>query len=98
MEEACVDQVHGGMLGAAGIGVHRHPVAVLVGVKWTLGIIRAQVTQVIPAGAHEGVHSIGFAFSRAAADRAGREAPGGMQLERAFTRGQPLHVVRQQHG
>ena len=97
MEEAGVDQVHSGVLGAAGVGVYRHPVVVLGRVKRTLGVIRAEVAQVIPAGAHEGVHGVGFAFSGTTANWAGGEAPGGVQLERAFARGQPFYVIWQQY-
>ena len=34
----------------------------------------------------------------AAAFRACRVPPGGMQLQRAFTSRQPFHIIRQQHG
>jgi len=98
MEEAHIHQVHGGMFAAASIGINRHPIAVFLRVKGVAAVIRAEVAHEVPAGAHEGVHRIGFAFRRAAAGRAGGEAPGGVQLERAFTGGQPFHVIRQQHG
>ena len=97
MEETSVDQVHGGMLRAARVGIDRHPIVVLGWVKRSIIIIGAQVAQVVPAGAHEGVHGVGFTFGRLAALWTSGEAPGGMQLERTFASRQPFHVIRQQY-
>ena len=65
VEKARVKQVHGGMLDPACIGIHRHPVVVFFRVEGTFIVIRAQVTQVVPGGAHEGIHGIGFPLGSA---------------------------------
>ena len=98
VEEAGVDEVHGGMFGTAGVCIHGHPIVVLLRVKRTLVVIGAEVTQVIPRGAHEGVHGVGLALSRTATRRTGGKAPGGVEFERALAGGEPLHVIREQDG
>ena len=97
VEEARVQQVHGGVLGAAGVGVDRHPVAVLGGIERSVGALRAEVAQVVPRRAHESVHGVGLALRRLRAARTGGVAPRGMELERALAGRAPLDVVRQLH-
>ena len=98
MEEAGVDQVHGGMLDPAGVDIHGHPIVVLLRIEGGFVVVGAEVAQVIPGGAHEGVHGIGLALGLPAAFRAGGVAPGWVQLQGAFAGGQPLDIFGQQHG
>ena len=59
------------MLDAADVVIDGHPtVGGFLG-EGQLGVVRIGIAQVIPAGAGEGVHGIGLALGRAAADRAG---------------------------
>ena len=82
--EAAVQQMERGMLHAAVIPVHRHPV-----IKRFLGgkllmIMRVAVTQEIPAGAGPLRHGIGFPPGRRAAARTGYIDPIIDQGKRAF--------------
>jgi len=97
MEEAHVNEVHGGMFTAASVSIHRHPIVILLRIERIDVKVWAEVAQEVPARAHEGVHGIGFTFSWSTANRAGGKSPGRVQLEWAFACGQPFHVIRQQH-
>ena len=70
-KEAAVEQVQNGMLDAADVVIDGHPTVCRLAGEGQLGVVRIGIAQVIPAGACEGVHGIGLALSRAAADRAG---------------------------
>ena len=96
VEEARVQQVHGGMFNAACVRVNGHPVVVLGFIERTLVVVRRQVTQVIPRRAHEGVHRVGFADGRFTAHRAGCVLPRRVQLQRRFARRLPFHIFGQQ--
>ena len=96
-EEAGVEQVHDGVLGAAGIDVDRHPVLDLFRVEGRLGVMRAGVAQEIPGRAHEGIQGIRLALGRAAALRAGGIDKLLVVFQRRFAGGFELGVLRQQH-
>ena len=70
-KEAAVEQVQNGVLDAADVVIDRHPAVGGLAGEGQLGVVRVGIAQVIPAGAGEGVHGIGLALGRAAADRAG---------------------------
>ena len=70
-KEAAVEQVQDGMLDAADVVIDRHPTVGGFAGEGQLGVVRVGIAQVIPAGAGKGVHGIGLALGRAAADRAG---------------------------
>ena len=59
------------MLDAADVVIDGHPTVCRLAGEGQLGVVRVGIAQVIPAGAGEGVHGIGLALGRAAADRAG---------------------------
>ena len=59
------------MLDAADVVIDGHPTVGGLTGEGQLGVVRIGIAQVIPAGAGEGVHGIGLALGRAAADRAG---------------------------
>ena len=59
------------MLDAANVVIDGHPTVGSLAGEGQLGVVRVGIAQVIPAGAGEGVHGIGLALGRAAADRAG---------------------------
>ena len=87
MEETRVDQMHGSVLDTAGIGVHRHPIVILLGIEGTFAVMRTQIAQVVPRRAHKGVHGVRLALGRFATYGAGGVLPGGVQLERTLPRG-----------
>ncbi len=68
--EAGVEQVQNGVLDAADVLVHRHPVARAFA-DHGLGVAGVAVAHVVPGRIDEGVHGVGFAPRRCAADRAG---------------------------
>ena len=70
-KEAAVEQVQNGVLDAADVVIDGHPTIGSLAGEGQLGVVRVGIAQVIPAGASEGVHGIGLALGRAAADRAG---------------------------
>ena len=90
--------MHSGVLYPAGVSIDGHPVIILNGVKWPFIVIRAQIPQMVPGRTHKSIHRIRLALSRLSTNRAGRIFPGWVQLQRALTRGQPFHILRQQHG
>ncbi len=98
MEEARVQQVHRGVLDAARVGIHGHPVIVFGLIERTLVIFRRQVAQVIPRRAHERVHRVGLALGRSAAHGTGGVLPGRVQLQRRLAGRLPLHVLGQGYG
>ena len=59
------------MFDAADVVIDGHPTVGGLAGEGQLGVVRIGIAQVIPAGAGEGVHGIGLALGRAAADRAG---------------------------
>ena len=59
------------MLDAADVVIDGHPTVGGFAGEGQLGVVRVGIAQVIPAGAGKGVHGIGLALGRAAADRAG---------------------------
>ena len=59
------------MLDAADVVIDGHPTVGSLAGEGQLGVVRIGIAQVIPAGAGKGVHGIGLALGRAAADRAG---------------------------
>ena len=70
-KEAAVEQVQNGVLDATDVVIDGHPAVGSLAGEGQLGVVRIGIAQVIPAGAGKGVHGIGLALSRAAADRAG---------------------------
>ena len=70
-KEAAVEQVQNGVLDATDVVIDGHPTVGGLAGERQLGVVRVGIAQVIPAGASEGVHGIGLALGRAAADRAG---------------------------
>ena len=70
-KEAAVEQVQNGVLDATDVVIDGHPTVGCLAGERQLGVARVGIAQVIPAGAGEGVHGIGLALRRAAADRAG---------------------------
>ena len=59
------------MLDATDVVIDGHPTVGSLAGEGQIGVVRIGIAQVIPAGAGEGVHGIGLALGRAAADRAG---------------------------
>ena len=70
-KEAAVEQVQDGVLDAADVVIDGHPTVGGFAGEGQLGVVWVGIAQVIPAGAGKGVHGIGLALGRAAADRAG---------------------------
>ena len=97
-EEAGVEQMHGGVLDAAGVLIDRQPVAAAAGVPRHVGcgqglarlVVGIDVGVLIPAGAHEGVHGIGLALGAAVALRTIHVAEAFMIVEGAFAGGLTL--------
>ena len=94
-EEARIEQVHHGVLGAAGIDVDRQPVGRFLRIEGSFGVGGGEVAVLIPRRAHEGVHGVGFSRRRVTFDVRGGE-------ERRIRRqgaapGGELHVLRQEH-
>ncbi len=95
MEKPSVNQMHVGVLNTSGVNVHRHPVIVFLLVKRPFGIGRAEIAQVVPGGAHESIHSVGFPGGFFPAVGTDGVLPGGMQLKWAFSGRQPFNLIRQ---
>ena len=95
-EEARIEQVQHGVLDAADILIHRHPVGERPPVQRRLVARRAEA-QEIPAGIDEGIEGVGVAQGAAPAGRAGHALPGRVPFERVAG---PVdgHVVGQRHG
>ena len=70
-KEAAVEQVQNSVLDAADVVIDGHPTVCRLAGEGQLGVVRVGIAQVIPAGAGKGIHGIGLALGRAAADRAG---------------------------
>ncbi|KAF5028666.1 hypothetical protein DSECCO2_656680 [anaerobic digester metagenome] len=87
-----------GVLHAADVLVHGHPVLERGGVECAVILAGAGVAREIPRGLHEGVHGVGFAAGLAPALGAGafREFGGVGQGRAAILVG--AHFQRQQHG
>lgn len=69
-EEPRIQKVHAGMLRAADILVHREHLVDDRRVPRHLGVFVVGIAQVVPRGAHEGVHRVRVALRIRAADRA----------------------------
>jgi len=103
-EETRVKQVHGRVLVAARVLVHRQPVA--PGFLVPRGIIRGQFLAGLPVGrdvrvlvprrAHERVHGVGLAPCRPAALGARGVQIALVKLQRVFARGRDLRIGRQE--
>ena len=74
-EEARVEQVQDRVLDAADVLVDRHPARNGVAPPRLLVVGGVAVAQEVPGGVDEGVHRVGLAARRPAADRAGRGDP-----------------------
>ncbi len=96
-EKAGVQQVHGGVLGTAGVLVHRQPVSHLVRVGGAVPVARAAVAQEVPRGAHEGVHGVRLPPRRGAAGGARGVNERFAVLQRRLSGRAELGVLRQQH-
>ncbi len=68
--EARVEQVQDGVLDAADVLIHRHPVVGGLAVEHPLLVVRRAVAKEVPRGLHEGVHRVGLAPRLAPALRA----------------------------
>ena len=53
----------------ADVLIHIHPVICFLFGKSSLVVQRIGITQIIPAGAHKGIHGVGFTTGRFTADR-----------------------------
>jgi hypothetical protein len=91
-------QVHGGVLDPSGVDIHWHPIVVVFLVEGRLGVMWAQVAQVISGRAHESVHCVGLAHGGLVAHRAGVILPGRVDSWRVDAAGAPFDVIGQQHG
>ena len=96
-EEARIEQVHHGVFGAAGVLVHRQPMAGQRRVHRPGGVVRAEVAQHIPRRIHKGVHRVGFPPGRAAALRADGVDESGVDGQGRFAGGPEFGVAGQQH-
>src|SRR3990172_4930888 len=97
-EEAGVEQVHDGVLCAAGVLVHGQPGLCALRVDGPGIVARAEVADKVPVGVHEGVHGVRLAAG-------GAPAAWGGPLHEPFVAGQgrlagrlELRVLRQEHG
>ena len=97
-EEAGVEQVHDGVLRAAGVLVDRQPAFGQLGADRRVVVVRIDVAVHVPVGAHEGVHGVGLAPRRAAAPGAVGVQEALVALQRRCAGGQEFGVVGQQHG
>ena len=84
-----------GMLDAADVVIDGHPTVGGLTGEGQLGVVRIGIAQVIPAGTGEGVHGIGLALGRAAADRAGALVEL-LALSKGFA-GAQVQVLGQRH-
>ena len=97
-EEAGVEQVEDGVLGAAGVLVDGGPLLHLCGVPGARVVVGAQEAQEVPGGVEEGVHGVGLAARLAAAGGAGGAGEALMAGQRRLARWLELSVLGQQHG
>ena len=95
-KEAAVEQVQDGVLNAADVLIDRHPSVSLFRIEGRVHVVRVGVAHVVPAGAREGVHGVGLALGRAAANRAGGVHEPGMGGQRLA--GGQVDVLGQAHG
>ena len=94
-KEAGIQQMQNSMLNTADILVYRTPIVIEFLVKRHLVVVCVGITQIIPGGAQEGVHGIGFTGCVSTAFRAFavNEFFGGCQ--RRFSTGSKAYVLRQ---
>ena len=83
------------MLDTADILVNRGPVIYFVFCKRCFIVFRVGIAQVIPGGAQEGVHGVGFASCRLAAFRAGAVYEAFGSCQRGYCTGIKLNIFRQ---
>ena len=93
-----VQKVQHGVLRAAGVQVHRHPVPHRLGVPGRPIVVRRGVAEEVPARVDEGVHGVGLRRARLAAHRAGGRQEFRVRLERRDPGRREVHVPRQQDG
>ncbi len=104
-EEAGIHQVHHSVLGTTGIGINGGPVSLLRRIPghrvsadgFTLTIVGAEVSVLIPGRADKGVHGVRLAGSRAAARRTRRVEETLVISERALTCGHEVDIIGQEH-
>src|SRR5579884_681821 len=97
-EEARVQQVHHGMFRAADVLIDGQPARYLLHAPCLLIVVCVGVAQEVPGRTDEGVHRIGLACGRTAADGAGRVQKLRLVAQRRLPGGLELHVLRQPDG
>ena len=95
-KEAAVEQVQDGVLDAADVLIDGHPGVSLFRIEGRVHVVRVGVAHVVPAGAREGVHGVGLALGRTAANRAGGVHEPGMGGQ--CLPGGEIDVLGQAHG
>ena len=73
--------MHHGMLGTAGVLIHRAPGVNELAINRAEFVLWRQVAIPVPRRINEGVHRVGLALTRAAALRAGHVEPRGGGLQ-----------------
>ena len=94
-EKPRIEQMQYRMFHTADVLIHVHPVIRLFFIKRKPCIMRIGVAQIIPGGAHKGVHGIGFTLSRATAVRTGGMHKFRAFAQRRFSLAGKLYILRQ---
>ena len=97
-EEAGVEEVHDGVLSAAGVLVHGEPRPGALRIDGAGVVVGAEVADEVPVGVHEGVHGVGLAAGGAAAAGAVDMDEPFVGGEGGLTGGLELGVLRQEDG
>ena len=90
--------MHHGMLGAAGVLIHRAPGVNELAIHWAEFVLWCEVAIPVPRRIDEGVHRVGLPLARAAALRAGHIEPRRGGLERRLAGRLEVDVIGEGDG